>query len=239
MGLTATDYLRQMQALLPPGPAWPKDDAATLTHLLSALSAELARVDGRALMLVEEADPRTVAELFADWERVAGLPDACAQAFGGEQTLAQHRGALVGRLTTLGGQSPAYYIAVSAALGYEISITEFFSHTVESDIQHEFVDDEWRHVWRVNEPASTIGWITVDDSVDEPLSWWGIALLECVINRLKPAHTDVLWAITSYSDGYPAYDIYEDAAVYGSASTVEAIDRLHVLLQATIPTSET
>jgi uncharacterized protein YmfQ (DUF2313 family) len=36
--------------------------------------------------LVEEADPRTVAELFADWESVAGLPDSCAAAFGGDQT---------------------------------------------------------------------------------------------------------------------------------------------------------
>ena len=78
MVLTENDYLRQMQSLLPYGPAWPKDDGALITRLLGGLAAELARVDGRAWQLVEEADPRTVAELFADWERVAGLPDACA-----------------------------------------------------------------------------------------------------------------------------------------------------------------
>lgn len=48
MVLTETDYLRQLQALLPPGPAWPKDDDATLTRMLAALAAELSRVDGRA-----------------------------------------------------------------------------------------------------------------------------------------------------------------------------------------------
>lgn len=103
MGLTSTDYLAQLQALLPPGPAWSKDEDAPLTRLLTGLAQELARVDGRALQLAKEADPRTVAELFADWERVAGLPDDCAIAFGGDQTVAQRRAALLGRLAALGG----------------------------------------------------------------------------------------------------------------------------------------
>lgn len=196
MGLTATDYLRQLQALLPPGPAWPKDDAATLTHLLSALAAELARVDGRALTLVEEADSRTVAELFADWERVAGLPDACAQAFGGDQTLAQRRAALVGRLTTLGGQSPAYYIGVAAALGYAITITEFRAHTVNDDVEYPLFDESWTFAWQVNAALSTLTEITVESTVEDPIAAWGNSLLECVINRLKPAHTTVLFSYT-------------------------------------------
>lgn len=196
MGLTATDYLRQLQALLPPGPAWPKDDATTLTHLLSALAAELARVDGRALTLVEEADPRTVAELFADWERVAGLPDACAQAFGGDQTLAQRRAALVGRLTTLGGQSPAYYIGVAAALGYAITITEFRAHTVNDDVEYPLFDESWTFAWQVNAALSTLTEITVESTVEDPIAAWGNSLLECVINRLKPAHTTVLFSYT-------------------------------------------
>lgn len=196
MGLTATDYLRQLQALLPPGPAWPKDDAATLTHLLSALAAELARVDGRALTLVEEADPRTVAELFTDWERVAGLPDACAQAFGGDQTMAQRRAALVGRLTTLGGQSPAYFIGLAAALGYAITITEFRVHTVNDDVEYPLIDESWTFAWQVNAALSTLTEITVESTVEDPLAAWGNSLLECVINRLKPAHATVLFSYT-------------------------------------------
>lgn len=196
MGLTATDYLRQLQALLPPGPAWPKDDAATLTHLLSALAAELARVDGRAQQLVEEADPRTVAELFADWERVADLPDACAQAFGGDQTMAQRRNALVGRLTALGGQSPAYFIGLAAALGYAITITEFRAHCVNDDVEQPLYDTAWNFAWQVNAALNTVTAITVDSTVEEPLAVWGSALLECVIKRLKPAQTAVLFSYT-------------------------------------------
>ncbi len=196
MVLTETDYLRQLQALLPQGPAWPKDDDATLTRLLGALAAELARVDGRAQQLAEEADPRTVADLFADLERVAGLPDACAQAFGGDQTMTQRRAALVGRLTTLGGQSPAYFIGLAATLGYAITITEFSEHTVNDDVNHPFYGAAWNFAWQVNAALNTITEITVDSTADDPLAAWGNALLECVINRLRPAHTTVLFSYT-------------------------------------------
>lgn len=194
MGLTTTDYLRQLQALLPPGPAWPKDDDALLTRLLGAIAAELARVDGRAQRLVEEADPRTVAALFADWESVAGLPDSCAAAFGGDQTMAQRRTALVGRLTTLGGQSPAYFIGLAAAIGYAITITEFSAHTVNDDVEYPLYDAAWNFAWQVNSALNTITDITVDSTVEDPIAAWGNALLECVINRLKPAHTTVLFS---------------------------------------------
>lgn len=196
MGLTASDYLHSLQALLPPGPAWPRDDGAALTRLLSALAHELARVDSRAGQILEEVDPRTTAELFADWERVAGLPDACAEAYGGEQSQSQRRAALVGRLVSRGGQSPAYFVALAASLGYAISVTEFRPHCVEDDVDSALLDDAWAHVWQVNAPLVTLHEITVDEDVDQPLASWGNALLECVINRLTPAHTLVLFAYT-------------------------------------------
>ena len=196
MVLTETDYLRQLQALLPLGPAWPKDDGATLTRLFGALAGELARVDGRAWQLVEEADPRTTGELFADWERVAGLPDACAEAFGGTQTQAQRRAALVGKLVTLGGQSPAYFIGLAAALGYAVTITEFYAHTVNDDVEYPLYDEAWNFAWQVNSALNNITDITVEDTVEDPIAAWGNAMLECVINRLKPAQTTVLFSYT-------------------------------------------
>lgn len=196
MELKADDYLRQLQALLPPGPAWPRDDDATITRLLHGLAEELARVDGRARQLLEEADPRTTAELFTDWERVAGLPDACAVAFGGEQTTAQRRAALVGRLTTLGGQTPAYFIGLAAALGYAITITEFSEHTVDDDVDNPLYDMAWSFAWQVNSALNTVTELTVDDTVDDPLAAWGNALLECVLRRVAPAHTIPIFSYT-------------------------------------------
>jgi len=196
MGLTSADYLQQLQALLPPGPAWASDEASFTTHLFDGLAQELARVDGRALQLVEEADPRTVAELFADWERVAGLPDACAEAFGGDQSVAQRRSALIGRLTTLGGQSAAYFIGLAAALGYAITITEFCEHSVNDDVEQPIYGPAWNFAWQVNAALNTVTEFTVDSTVDDALAAWGNSLLECVIKRLAPAHSTVLFSYT-------------------------------------------
>lgn len=194
MGLTSDDYLAQLQALLPPGPAWPTDPNASLSRLLSGLSSELARIDGGAMALPEEADPRTTAELFLDWERVAGLPDACAEAFGGEQTMQQRRAALIGRLTTFGGQSPAYFIGLAAALGYAITVTEFSRFTVNSTVDQSLYGAAWDFAWQVNAALNTVTTFNVKSTVADPLAAWGNDLLECVISRLKPAHTSVIFS---------------------------------------------
>ncbi len=189
--MTTDDYLAQLQALLPHGPAWPRDAGATLTKLLQAMADELVRVDGRAIQIIEEADPRTTNELLADWERVAGLPDSCVTA---AQSTAQRRAALHAKLTTLGGQSTAYFIALAASLGYTVTITEFDQHTVNDDVNHPMYGQPWQFAWQVNAPQDTVGTLSVTDTVADPLAWWGNELLECVIRRIKPAHTHVLFA---------------------------------------------
>jgi uncharacterized protein YmfQ (DUF2313 family) len=54
--------------------------------------------------------------------------------------------------------------------------------------------DLWRFAWQVNAPATTVEQFTVMGGVDEALQSWGNELLECLISRLKPAHTNVLFA---------------------------------------------
>lgn len=195
MGMSTTDYLQQLQALLPQGPAWPRE-ASPVTRLLDGLAQELARVEGRALTLLEEADPRTTAELFADWERVAGLPDDCVIAFAPDQTVAQRRAALVGRLATIGGQSPAYFVGLAAALGYAITLTEFKQHAVNDDVSTPLYGPAWAFAWQVNAALNTVTQLTVAGTVADPLASWGNTLLECVIKRLAPAHTTVLFSYT-------------------------------------------
>ena len=114
MGLTADAYLGQVQALLPPGLAWTREQDAVLTLLLQGLAEELARVDGRADDLVDEADPRTALELLQEWEAVCGYPDECLESGATPQ---ERRAAVVARLTARGGQSRAYFIALAAVPG--------------------------------------------------------------------------------------------------------------------------
>lgn len=191
--ITAEQYLAELQALLPPGAAWPREADATLTLTLLALADELARIDARAEVLLDEADPRTTLELLADWERVAGLPDPCVVV---EQSTAQRRTGLVSRLTARGGQSRQFYIDLASALGYVITITEFNPHDVDDDVDEPLYGNDWQFAWQVNAPGTQLGEFTVDETVDDGLGWFGNERLECVLKRSKPAHTSVLFEYT-------------------------------------------
>jgi uncharacterized protein YmfQ (DUF2313 family) len=190
--MDAESYLRQLQALLPPGAAWPREDSATLTQTLWALAAEFARVDGRAATLRDEADPLTTFELLIDWERAFGLPAPCMD--GVSQTLQQRRNALVAQVTGIGDQSRQYFIDLAASAGFSISITEFEPWNVGMAVNLPIYGTLWRFAWQVNAPETTVEQFTVLSGVGEALQSWGNELLECLISRLKPAHTTVLFA---------------------------------------------
>ena len=194
MGMSRADYLSQLQALLPQGPAWPREPAALLTRLLDAFAEEFSRVDARADQLIEESDPRTTYELLADWERVAGLPGTCALLAGVNLTVEQRRAALVAKLTERGGQSRAYFIALAARLGFTVTITEFRPYCVNSVVNDPVCSEEWSFVWQVNSSLNTIITSTVRMAVNDPLRKWGNELLECALSQDKPAHTTVLFA---------------------------------------------
>lgn len=188
--MSAEAYRAQLQALLPSGAAWPRESNTVLARFLATLAEELARVDVRAEQLVDEADPRTTAELLADWERVAGLPDSCVMA---AQTMQERRDALVAKLTNLGGQSRQFFIDLAARLGYSITITEFYPFQVGSSAVGDALNgDAWALAWRVNAPTTTVREFRVGGSaVGDALRSWGNEPLECAITSLKPAHTHV------------------------------------------------
>lgn len=192
MAVTADDYLVQLQALLPQGTAWPRDAEATLTALLGALAEELARLDARALALIEEADPRTTSEMLTDWERVLGLPDACV---GLAVTLQERRAALLQKIIQLGGQSRQFFIDAAGALGFAITITEFPQFTAGAAAGDALSNGAWVFTWRSNGPAVTIVAFRAGlSAAGEPLRNFGNQPLECTLTRLKPAHTLVQFA---------------------------------------------
>lgn len=193
MALTKDDYLQQLQNHLPSGPAWPRDVESLTTKILDSFAEEYARIDGRIDNLIDEADPRTTLELLPDWERVVGLPDPCVQA---AQTVQERRAALLAKLTTLGGQSIAFFIELAAYLGYTITITEFTPFRAGiSRVGDALTGKDWWFAWRINAPATTSTWFRVGQSaVGEPLQAFGNELLECVFNRVKPAHTVLIFA---------------------------------------------
>lgn len=192
MAMTADQYAEQLLTLLPQGRAWPREGDSNLRKLMAGIGDELSRIGRRAEELLHEAIPTTTIQMLEDWERAAGLPDLCVL---GDQTLQERRNALLARLVTSGGQSREFFISLGAYLGYTITITEFLPFRVgRSSVGDHICDESWRHIWRVNGPDVTIIEFRVSlSAVGEPLRKWGNELLECVFNRIKPAHTVLMF----------------------------------------------
>ncbi|MCE1117462.1 YmfQ family protein [Pseudomonas sp. NMI795_08] len=191
---TAADYLEQLKTLLPPGQAFPREAGTTLHALLDGMSIELARADSRGEALPLEANPATTNELLSDWERVAGLPDKCSGLL--EETIQGRRNALLAKLSSSGGQSPAYFIELAALLGYTVTIEEFRPFRAgRSDAGDALTNGDWVFAWIVRSPETTvISFRAGMSAVGERLRTWGNDTLECKINQLKPAHTIALFA---------------------------------------------
>ena len=180
--LAASDYLALLRNLLPLGPAWTDDPHAAVSRMFEGLAQELARIDGRCWALIHEADPRSTQELLTDWQREFGLPDPCVQALGGTQTRAQLRAALLGRLNSVGGSTAAYFTEVAATLGFAIRITEFLGSNTP-------------YQWQVEVSiGKSLTQFSFASQFCEPWATWGSTLLECVLKRLAPAHTDLVFS---------------------------------------------
>jgi|Deesub1362A_J573_1020465.scaffolds.fasta_scaffold00715_22 uncharacterized protein YmfQ (DUF2313 family) len=193
MARPAEAYLQLLQALLPQGLIWPRDPASTLARLLHAQAEDLARLDQRGGDLLDEADPRTSFELLPDWERVCGLPDICSEV---GENLDRRRAAVVAQLTAAAGQSRAYFTALAAAHGYQISIQEFrpFRAGI-SRAGDPARDSSWMHTWQVSAPeTTTFPFKAGSGAAGDRVQSWGNDKLECVIKRAKPAHTNCLFA---------------------------------------------
>ena len=190
--MTADQYRQQLVALLPKGAAWVRQNTTRLAKLLDAMAQELARLDRRADELVRESDPRSTSEMLPDWERVCGLPDPCVGELG---TVQQRRNAVIARLTGTGGASPQFFIDLSASLGFDVTITEFRPFRAGMSAAGDaLTNGPWVFTWRVNAPADTITPFRAGGgAAGEPLRAWGNDRLECVLSRVKPAHTHLLF----------------------------------------------
>lgn len=171
------DYTENLLAHLPPGRAWPRERGGWLASLMEALATGLEAVHGRALDLLEEADPRTATELLPDWERSLGVtPPESA-------TIEARRAEVFASLTEGGGQSRAAFIEQARRLGVEISIEEPRGSDGEMDCESELGAEEEADpfIWIVHAP----------DEAGPHLA------MEARFQALKPAHTQVFFVYGS------------------------------------------
>ncbi|MCK7441020.1 YmfQ family protein [Enterobacter roggenkampii] len=190
MGVSNDNYVQLLGALLPPGPAWSVDDVA-----ISGAAPCLLRAHQRGDELMLEIDPRTTTELIDRWERCCGLPDECIPS--GTQTLRQRQQRLDAKVNLAGGINEDFYLRQLTALGKPgATITRYNNGPFKctSSCVDATYSTEWRYYWQVNMPASTdANWMTCTDNCETPVRYWGDTVAECVINKLCPSHTYVIF----------------------------------------------
>lgn len=190
MDITRDDYRHLLENLLPPGPAWSLNDPA-----IAGLAPALFRVHQRLDDLMLELDPRTTTELLRRWELITGLPDECIPA--GTQTLRQRQQRLDAKVNLSGGISAAFYLAQLEALGRSgatIARYDKQPFTCNSTCTDAVYSDRWRYVWTVTMPTRTvISAMTCADTCTSALRMWGDTVAECVLQKLSPSHTHVLF----------------------------------------------
>jgi uncharacterized protein YmfQ (DUF2313 family) len=191
--------LEALLALPAGGQALPMADAGSrFAGLLAGVAGELALVEANGEALVSESDPRQADKLLPDWERLAGLPDPCAPAFALDGTplltLAQRRALVMQRITARRTFRPADVVALAAAIGVQVTVTEGFEATCEATCETPVMDAAWRFAFTVQAPAATVTDATCEDGCGTPLRAWGNAAMECLISRATPAHLTSIFA---------------------------------------------
>jgi uncharacterized protein YmfQ (DUF2313 family) len=206
------DYTHASQELLPRGQAWPREPDSTLMRTIDGLAQSWGYVDSRAADLLEiESDPRKTTELLTDWERAWGLPDPCLPVPSTEEL---RRKTLVWKITLFGGQSRQWFYQFSREIvGTKIYIQEFSPYTCglsqvgdtrpgpeggweEGHYRWELGKPEIRFYWRVQPLGKTLHWFRAgrDNCGDDPLCRiTPDVALECILTRLKPAMTDIVF----------------------------------------------
>lgn len=194
--MTPEAYQDAALQLLPSGAAWSRDPGSSMGMLMLGLADEFARIEQRVGKLIEEADPRTTLELLMDWERVAGLPDACA---GAPDSIGERRVALVNKLAQRGEQSIPYFTEIATRLGYFVEIIETNALKAGFRAGERCNGDAWRFAWVVHVVVSSIEYresyaqFRVGSRAGERLRGFSALSLECLIRRAKPAHSEVIF----------------------------------------------
>lgn len=122
MSASVADYTAALQALLPPGPAWPRDPDAVLTQLLAAKAAGLAAVDAQGDALLLEADPRTADQLLPSWLSAFGIPYPGAPSPPDNATA---QAAVVQQMTLQPSPSRTWFKALATFFGFQSEILTY------------------------------------------------------------------------------------------------------------------
>jgi uncharacterized protein YmfQ (DUF2313 family) len=207
LGISWDDSHNGAMALLPTGPVWPRHPDSTASRTVRGMVGVHWRAWRRVSDLLRESDPRATYETLRMWEIDCGLPDPCVA--NPPTSIEGRRAAVLTRRQEGGTTTPMDFINLAATLGYQIRIDEFRPFRVWSRCD-DFLNTDtaatgvgpdenraigWPHCWRVNVlNGAAVFHMTCRSPCTAFLREWVRGDLECLFERIKPAHTRIIWA---------------------------------------------
>lgn len=177
--------------LLPPASYSPT--APRIAASLATEGALLDRVLANSALALGALSPFKYPQWIPDWERVYALPGTCARP---DQLLQERIQLLALAFTERGGISREWLIRYAALGGYTITIQEYqpFKAGI-SKAGNALTNGPWRYTFRVIAHGDVVRVFKAGQSpAGEALRTWGDSILECIINKYKPAHAVVLYS---------------------------------------------
>ena len=192
MSRTPADIRQSLIAKLPPGFALAKR-GGVIDAIYSGFARSMAEGEEAAERLVNEIDPRAANYLLHDFERVLGAAP-CGRDFN-VSTTAQRQRRAHQRWTATGGQSIPYFIEIARNLGVDIRIEEFWPSIANDMVAGDYLVPEGdQFIWRVHlKLVDPVFFIAGNAEAFERLYDFSINDVECVLRRLKPAHTTLVF----------------------------------------------
>ena len=193
--MNLNDYIEMVWSLYPKGLAWNREKGI-LNKFNASIAAEIIKLEGRIKALLDEADPRTTTEMIFDWERTWGLPDECSPL---ASTLQERRIAVISKMIMAGGMPPVFYQNMIEEMGYDVDgLIEWKPFVIGECLTTGTMTDPdpltrfcWG--WTVYGLASNMFECGISECLDPLGDWSDASELICRINKLKPAHTQVIF----------------------------------------------
>lgn len=182
-------YKELLLELLPQGRAWVKTGDSNMSNLVGGLAKEFARIHSTGEGLPKDLTALYTENFLDEWEETLKTQDDCNEI---DDTFIGRKNAVLAKLRSVGGSSIKYLEDYAKNLGFPVTITDGFGQfkAGKNKAGDACAGDAWRLVFQVRAPETTTRYFKAgQNKAGEPLASFGSELLECAINRIKPAHT--------------------------------------------------
>ena len=190
MAMTPEDYRDAGLQLLPRGYAWDKELGSENAKLHLGFGYEFSRIESAGELLLKEVIPSDAMLLLKEWEEFAGLPDCSIDE---TATVEMRHQALSAKIKMTPSLCSKFLEKIAADRGYTIKIVDRYPHHCMRDINYPL--HPWHNWWTVYVQVFNYAshYMTVLDNVNTYLKVSDYGDLQCLLERYKPAHINLIY----------------------------------------------